>query len=232
MRKPATFIAATFIATTLIATASFAVAQTKAPASVPDLTGVYQIVSSKAVIAGGLKNIGAPSEISLLPAAKEQVKTINVKDDPGRQCQPVGPFRMMAREGNKIELIPTTTGTVVMLFEDLSRGVMRTIYMNRGHRTDLGPLWMGDSVGKWEGDTLVVDTNSFNTETWLNEAGAQHSEALHLIERIRPISGGKYLEYKVTAEDSKSLAKPYTYTRYYERSATEIAQDNCVEDGE
>ena len=210
----------------------FAGAQTKASAKPPDLTGVYQIVSSKTVIAGGLKNIGAPSDVSLLPAAKEQMKSVNVKDDPGRHCQPVGPFRMMAREGNKIELIPTTTGTVVMLFEDLSRGVMRTIYTNRGHRTDLGPLWMGDSVGKWEGDTLVVDTNSFNTETWLNEMGAQHSDAFHLIECIRPISGGKYLEYKVTAEDPKALAKPYTYTRYYERSATEIAQDNCIEDGE
>jgi hypothetical protein len=119
-----------------------------------------------------------------------------------------------------------------MLFEDLSRGVMRTIYVNRGHRTDLGALWMGDSVGKWEGDTLVVDTNSFNEETWLNELGAKHSDALHMIERIRPISGGKYLEYKVTAEDPKALAKPYTYTRYYQRSATEIAQDNCIEDGE
>ena len=207
-------------------------AQTKAPASPPDLTGVYQIVSSKTIIAGGLKNSGAPAEVPLLPAAKDQMKSINIKDDPARHCQPVGPFRMMAREGNKIELIPTSTGTVVMLFEDLSRGVMRTIYLNRGHRTDLGPLWMGDSVGKWEGDTLVVDTNSFNEETWLNELGARHSEALHMIERIRPISGGKYLEYKVTAEDPKAFAKPYTYTRYYERSATEIAQDNCVEDGE
>lgn len=227
-----TFITTTVVAVTLVAGGSTALAQTKAPANVPDLTGVYQVVSSKTMVAGGLRNIGAPSDVPLLPAAKAQMKAINVQDDPARHCQPVGPFRMMAREENKIELIPTSTGTVVMLFEDLSRGVMRTIYMNRGHRTDLGPLWMGDSVGKWEGDTLVVDTNSFNDQTWLNEAGAQHSDALHLIERIRPISGGKYLEYKVTAEDPKALVKPYTYTRYYERSKTEIAQDNCVEDGE
>ncbi len=207
-------------------------AQTKAATNPPDLTGVYQIVSSKSVLPGGLKNNGAPADVPLLPAAKEQMKSIQVKDDPGRHCQPVGPFRMMAREENKIELIPTSTGTVVMLFADLSRGVMRTIYMNRGHRTDLGALWMGDSIGKWEGDTLVVDTTSFNDQTWLNELGAQHSDAFHLVERIRPISGGKYLEYKVTAEDPKTLARPYTYTRYYERSTTEIAQDNCVEDGE
>ena len=216
----------------LAALVPLATAQTKATATPPDITGVYQIVSSATVLPGGLKNIGGPSDVPLTSSAKDQMKSIDVKTDPARHCQPVGPFRMTAREDNKIELIPTSTGTVVILFEDLSRGVMRTIYTNRGHRTDLGPLWMGDSIGKWEGDTLVVDTNSFGDQTWLNEEGAQHSEALHMIERIRPISGGKYLEYKVTAEDPKTLAKPYTYTRYYERSATEIAQDNCIEDGE
>ena len=212
--------------------AAFASAQTKSGAAVPDLTGVYVIVPDKTVLPGGLKNAGAPSGVPLLAAAKEQMKSVDLKTDPARHCQPVGPFRMMAREGNKIELIATSTGTVVMLFEDLSRGVMRTVYMNRGHRTDLGPLWMGDSVGKWDGGTLVVDTNSFNDETWLNEMGAKHTEALHLIERIRPIMGGKYLEYRMTAEDPKTLAQPYTYTRYYERTDKEIQQDNCVEEGE
>ena len=219
-----------FTAPLLLAAAQLVTAQTKAAA--PDITGVYEIVSDKTVLPGGLKNSGSPSAVPLTAAAKDQMKSVDVKTDPARHCQPVGPFRMTAREANKIELIPATNGTIVMLFEDLSRGVMRTIYMARGHRTDLGPLWLGDSVGKWEGDTLVVDTNSFNDQTWLNEEGAQHGDAFHLIERIRPIMGGKYLEYKVTAEDPKALVKPYTYTRYYERSKTEIAQDNCVEDGE
>jgi len=209
--------------------ASSVAAQTKTP---PDLTGVYEIVSDKTVLPGGLKNLGSPAGVPLAPAAKDQMKSVDVKTDPARHCQPVGPFRMTARQENKIELIPATNGTIVMLFEDLSRGVMRTIYMARGHRADLGPLWMGDSIGKWEGDTLVIDTNSFGDQTWLNEEGAQHSDAFHLIERIRPILNGKYLEYKVTAEDPKALTKPYTYTRYYERSKTEIAQDNCREDGE
>ena len=86
---------------------------------------------------------------------------------------------------------------------------------------------MGDSVGRWEGGTLVVDTVGFNDRTWLNDAGAQHSDALHLVERIRPLLDGKYLEYKVTAEDPKTLAKPYTYTRYYEKLKTEIQDDVC-----
>lgn len=122
-------------------------------------------------------------------------------------CQPVGPFRMMAREQTKIELVPASA-MIVMLFEDLSHGVMRTIYLKRGHPAKLEPTWLGDSVGKWEGDTLVVDTTGFNDKTWFNARGAQHSDALHLVERIRPVMGGLYLEYKMAAEDPKALAKP------------------------
>jgi hypothetical protein len=64
----------------------------------------------------------------------------------------------------------------------------------------------------------------------LNDAGAQHSDALQLVERFRPVLSGKYLEYKMTAEDPKALAKPYTYTWYYEKLKTEIMQDSCVDE--
>jgi hypothetical protein len=62
----------------------------------------------------------------------------------------------------------------------------------------------------WEGDTLIADTIGFNDKTWLNDAGAQPSGALHPIERIRPVLAGKSLEYKTTVEDPKVLAKPYS----------------------
>ena len=101
--------------------------------------------------------------------------------------------------------------------------------LNRAHPAKPNLNWLGDSVGRWEGATLVVDTVGFNDLTWLNDAGAQHSEALHLVERIRPILGGKYLEYRVTADDAKALATPYTYVRYYEKLSTEILQDICEE---
>jgi len=97
----------------------------------------------------------------------------------------------------KIELVPVSS-MMVMLFEDLSHGMMRSIYLKRGHRAKTDPTWLGDSVGRWEGTTLVVDTTSFNDQIWLNDEGAQHSDALHLVERIRPVLGGQYLEYKVT----------------------------------
>jgi hypothetical protein len=68
------------------------------------------------------------------------------------------------------------------------------------------------------------------SRTSLNEEGAQHSDALHLVERIRPPLGGQYLEHKMTAEDPKTLAKPYTYTRYFKKLDTEVMDDPCHEE--
>ena len=191
----------------------------------PDLEGVYQSIPDKITLPGGLKNAGSPASIQLQPGTARASSK-----DPWKMCQPVGPFRMMANQRTKIELAPVST-MIVMLFEDLSHGMMRTIYLKRGHPAKLEPTWLGDSIGRWETETLVVDTIGFNNQTWLNDAGAQHSDSLHLVERIRPVLGGQYLEYKVTAEDPKALAKPYAYTRYYKKLDSEIMDDVC-QDGE
>ena len=195
------------------------------PAS-PDLSGVYQSVSADTVLTGGLKNSGSPRAVLLTPAARDQMKSIDPKTDPGRICLPIGPFRMMASDRVKIELAPGP-GYWVMLFEDISRGHMRVIYMKRDHPAKFEPAWLGDSIGRWDGSTLVIDTIGFSDRVWLNEAGAQHSESLHLTERIRPILGGNFLEYKVTAEDPEALTKSYTYTRYFEKLRSEIMEDFC-----
>ena len=206
--------------------------------SSPDIAGVYQSIANGTILPGGFQNSGSPNEISLLPKAATQAKEINLKDDPLRMCQPIGPFRMMAREAVTFELAPAT-GMMAMLYENALLGVMRFVYMNRGHKEHVvdgpepgmepGPTWLGDSIGRWEGQTLVVDSVGFNTRTWLNDDGAQHTEALHLIERIRPILGGKYLEYKMTAEDAMTLVKPYTYIRYFKKLDREIQDDVCAD---
>ena len=158
-----------------------------AQASQPDLTGVYKAVPNGVTLQSGLKNDGSPGDIPLLPAAKAQLK--DPKDDPWKSCKPAGEFRLMARPDTKIELVPAP-GVIYMFFEDLQHGVMRSIYTGRNHPEKTPSLWFGDSVGRWEGDTLVVDTIGFNEETWLNDAGAQHSTSLHLVERIKPVLGG------------------------------------------
>ena len=213
--------------------ASAAMAQTGAggPAAAggtePDLTGVYVLVPKNVTIPGGLKAAGGPEEIPLQPSAQEVLKTRSPKDDLAKLCMPVGPFRMMAWEGNKIDVY-RSPGRITMLFENQYLGHMRTIYLDRPHTPGL--YWVGDSIAHWERDTLVVDTTGFNNYTWLNDAGAPHSDALHLTERYRLVGGGKYLEVKVTAEDPKVLTKPYTYTRYYEKVNSEIQEFVCWDD--
>jgi len=241
MKNAAPVLAAlgSFLSALLVMSGPCAQAQGTRPGGPLDLAGVYQSIPNATTLPGGLRNSGSPSEISLLPKAAAQARTINLKDDPLRMCQPIGPFRIMARDGVTIELAPAT-GILAMLYENTLLGVMRFVYMNRGHVEHVvdgpepgqepGPTWLGDSIGRWEGETLVVDSVGFNTRTWLNDAGAQHSEALHLIERIRPVLGGQYLEYKMTAEDPNALAKPYAYTRYFKKLDTEIVDEICVDE--
>ena len=233
-RTPA-FVWVTQIFVTVVAAgfASAAMAQTRAGASSvaagsePDLTGVYVLVPKNVTIPGGLKAVGGPEEIGLQPSAQEVMKTRSPKGDLAKLCMPVGPFRMMAWEGNKIDVY-RSPGRITMLFENYYLGHMRTIYLDRPHTPGL--YWVGDSIGHWDKDTLIVDATGFNNYTWLNDAGAPHSDALHLTERYRQVGGGKYLEVKVTAEDPKVLTKPYTYTRYYEKVNSEIQEFVCWDD--
>jgi len=218
--------AATCVIITILCAALVTGQQKQSLSSPPNLEGVYQSIPDQTTLPGGLKNSGSPAAIALLPEAAKQAKTVDLKKDPWKMCQPVGPFRMMAAVETKFE-IAQVNDKIVLLFEDLSHGMMRPIYLKRGHPANFEPEWLGDSVGRWQGGTLVVDTVGFNDRTWLNEEGAQHSDALHLVERIRPMQGGQYLEYKMTAEDPKTLAKPYTYTRYYKKLDSEVVDDPC-----
>jgi hypothetical protein len=98
-------------------------------------------------------------------------------------------------------------GRVIMLFE-FSHYVRQIYTDGRKHNTDLGPTWLGDSIGHWDGDTLVVDTIGFNDKTWLDRAGHPHSTDLHLVERIRRVDP-KTMTDDITIEDPKAYTKPW-----------------------
>ena len=99
---------------------------------------------------------------------------------------------------------------VSMVFE-YAQGV-RVIYTN-GTPHPRGPIewWLGDSRGRWDGDTLVVDVVHFTDQTWLDRAGNFHSEALHLVERYTMI-GPDHINYEVTVEDPKVFTRPWKMT--------------------
>ena len=98
-------------------------------------------------------------------------------------------------------------GEVLILFEyDSMRHQVFTD--GRKHDETLGPQWMGDSIGHWEGDTLVTDTNNFNDKTWVDRVGHPHSDQLHLVERFHRVDHG-HLNVDITIEDPKAYTKPW-----------------------
>ena len=198
-----------------------------AEAGVRALAGVYEPARAGSPMLGGRKASGGPSEVVLLPPMLQTAKARDLSFDPAKHCMVVGPFRMMARDDARFELLPTA-GRITMLFERTALGNKRELYLGRADRpAKLAPTYQGDSIARLDGDTLVVETIGFNDLTWLNDTGAPHTENLRLVERFRLLPGGEVLEYQVTAEDSGALAKPYTYTRYFQRSTTALQEDFC-----
>jgi hypothetical protein len=121
-------------------------------------------------------------------------------------------------------------GEVIMLFEwDSMRHPIFTD--GRPHDTTLGPLWMGDSIGHWEGDTLVADTVNFNTRTWLDRVGHPHSDALHVMERIRRINHDHLVD-DITIDDPKAYTKPWTgHLDFLLRPQWTLAEQFCEDQG-
>lgn len=99
---------------------------------------------------------------------------------------------------------------LVVMFEDGSRW---QIHLDREHPKDLTPTYKGDSVGRFEGATLVADSVGFNTRTWLDSVGSPHSKDLHLTTRIRKIQNGRKLEFLTTYTDPEMYTKPFTVRR-------------------
>jgi len=171
-----------------------------------DLTGVWTI--------SGSPNL--PSDPAYLPAAKklyDEHKASGGKGDPEKACLPNGAVR--------IEPLPykivQTPKLVVVLSEGNVHSYRRFFLDGRPHNLDIEPTnWNGNSIGHWEGDTLVVDTLGFNDKSWLDGTGKPHSEALHVVERYqRPDLG--HLQIAYTLEDPQAFSKPYTFTRTFTR---------------
>ena len=121
-----------------------------------------------------------------------------------------------------------TPGYVIVLFE---RMAWRIIPLDgRAHLPDHIRLWQGDSVGHWEGDTLVVDTTNFNGKAWLNEAGEITSHALHVVERFTPANADTIM-YRATLTDPLVYTRPWTIQVQFNRDADgEILEVACHED--
>jgi len=91
----------------------------------------------------------------------------------------------------------------------------------------MSPAWFGYLTGRWEGEVLVVDSKGFNDQTWLDDAGHPHREALHKVERFRRRDFG-HLEIQLTIEDPKMSTKPWSFVLQFQIVPdTELIEDVC-----
>jgi hypothetical protein len=149
------------------------------------------------------------------PEAAARAKTLGDKDDPTLRCIPTafGTLNVSLFDVGAVGQIVATPAMVVMLTETY-HGFRLVPTDGRPHRDDVPPAYRGDSVGRWEGDTFVVDTRNFTDNTWISAEGrvSHHSDALHIVERYRRVNANT-LEIEATVEDPEVLTGPWTVPR-------------------
>ena len=144
--------------------------------------------------------------------------------DPLAECYMAGVPRIMYMEF-PFQIVQTRDA-VAMLFE--WQQIYRLIYTNGSQSPEGIPFWMGDSRGRWEGDTLVVEVTDHNDRTWFDMAGNFHSEALRVVERYRMVDADT-IEYEATMEDPKVFTRPWTIRMplYLHRDMDRILENEC-----
>jgi hypothetical protein len=147
------------------------------------------------------------------------------KDSMETLCLPMGPA-VITTPYREARFIQTPT-LVAILYEDLTH---RQIFMDgRQLEKAPNPSWMGYSIGRWDGDTLVIESNGFTERTWLDVAGHPHTERLHITERYRRRDIG-HMEVQLTLDDPEIYAKPWTVTVPLELVADmELLEYFCLE---
>jgi len=144
-----------------------------------------------------------PSYKPELQARVAELNENQVLEDPVLRCENPGLPRIGAPDK-----IVQTQKEIVFLYDDVNGSFWRVIPTDgRGYREDLEPTFLGDALGHWEGDTLVVETVNFVDETWLTDDGAFHSDQLRVVERFS--REGDELTYQVTAIDPVVLTEPW-----------------------
>ena len=146
-------------------------------------------------------------------------------DDPTAHCFVAGVPRSMYVP-SPFHIVQTT-GYIVFLFERMS---WRIVPLDgRAHLPDAMRLWQGDSVGRWEGDTLVVDTANLNGKSWLNEVGEIVSHAERVVERFTPVDQ-ETINYEATVTDPVVYSRPWTIAFPMKRQSGELLEVACHED--
>jgi hypothetical protein len=147
------------------------------------------------------------------------------KDDPDANCLPSGIPRMTPYPWKIVQ----TPSLILFLYEGNMHSYRQIFMDGRGHPKDMDPTWFGDSIGKWDGDALVVDTVGFNDKAWFDDAAHPHTDKLHVTERYRRVDFG-HMDFDVTIDDPGAYTRPFTlYGHSHLLEQTEIMEYVCAE---
>jgi hypothetical protein len=167
-----------------------------------DLSGVWSPAN--------FANTGGPYPLQpWAQAVLDQRRANQSKEDPEGYCLPAGVPRISPFPQKTIQ-----TPTLLVILEEGNIHSYRQVFIDGRPHSKEDQLWMGDSIGKWEGnDVLVVDTTNFNDKTWLG-GSAPHTDQLHVVERFsRPDLG--HLNVDITLEDPGAFTKPHSFQRVF-----------------
>lgn len=219
----------------------------------PDFSGIWQY--SVATAAGGVKQVVGGKQVIGLPdqsgrqAAKGGVQgalpgeaaaptykpelLAKVKEADENQTQRDNTFACgkpgVPRLGPPRKIVQTPT-ELLFFYEDMSGDQYRIVPFAAKHREDVDPSFNGDSIARWDGDTLVVEATNFVTDTWFGEYGYIHSDAMKVTERFW--KQGSDMAYQVIVEDPKFLAKPWVQAARLIKPSDDLLQETpmCAED--
>jgi len=176
------------------------------------------------------------------PNLKPWVKEIMKKDNdeviagkiaftPSSSCMPAGVPGFLALAGNNNPVWFVQTPREVLLMRSADSQV-RHVYLDVPHSPNPKPTWYGESVGHYEGDTLVIDTIGLNAKTFVDAYRTPHSEKLHVVERWRMVDDRRAMEVTFTVEDPDTYYEPWTGMRRYRRVTQQFMEDICAENNQ
>ncbi|MBV8728628.1 MAG: hypothetical protein JO336_02340 [Acidobacteriia bacterium] len=196
------------------------------PDGKPDFSGVWRPDNG---LVGDITRILKPGDqILLKPEYEKIMKSRKAGQDPEANCLPTGVPRMAPYPWT----IATAPGKLFFLFEGNIHSYRQIFMDGRPHSKDPDPTWYGESIGHWEGDTLVIDTIGFNELFWFDFAGHPHTEKLHVVERYTRSDLGNLVE-EILIDDPGAYQKPFTLIAHNRLDPKgEIMEYICQEDNQ
>jgi hypothetical protein len=209
---------------------NLAAGQTSSP--VPDLSGNWAIRPGGTSWDPSDPNGSKPEQLPMTPWGLAQLRaakppfgakqSFDPNDPHQRYCDPPGTLRMYSYPWQFA--IVQTPAQVYLLFEYLH--TWRVVAMNQPHAKDLDSSWLGDSVGHYDGEVLVIDTIGYNDKTWLDMVGHPHSDQLHTVERLRRLNHDT-LELTLTIDDPKAYTQAFTSKKTFKLSSFPLGETMC-----